>query len=80
MYIEFWFTLANVYKVFARTGSMYMEFWLAPSNVYKVLMATIEHPTLRQGSLACSSLMLNRLKVISTVGAERPHCQSVRGQ
>ena len=57
-----------------------MEFWLAPSNVYKVLMATIEHPTLRQGSLACSSLMLNRLKVISTVGAERPHCQSVRGQ
>jgi hypothetical protein len=44
MCIEFWLALANVYKVFARTGSMYMEFWLALGNVYRVLMATFEHP------------------------------------
>ncbi len=33
MCIEFWFTLANIYKVFAQTHSMYMEFWLALGNV-----------------------------------------------
>ena len=40
MCIEFWSALANVYKVFARTGSMYMEFWLALGNIYRVLMTT----------------------------------------